>query len=273
MAQYKCCSFSEDSMEEETEVFILGDISKAGTEMQQSRLRGASISTLSVKIDPSSGLCQRNTSVPCDLSSLSTYSNACLAGLQRSLSTPCNCNSTTTCKCRENPVELMLSEASTLVSVPAPPPKAESPPMKFSPSMTSTLSAAVLSQVLPFPSTLSATAPVFLPRYHRQPNYMPFPGAGESGNNMLFLPPAFNFPEPVHFSSYPPITSPQTATSYHLDGVCDATEDCFVTMSELLQVGFLFSHLNCNIILLRTGCNLLTFDRLSLSWCRNVYFS
>ena len=261
MSLYKCCSFSDDSMEEETEVFILGDISKAGREMQQDCFRSAAVSRLSVKMDPSSGLCQRNTSVPCDLSSLSTYSDACLAGLQRSLSVPCNCSSTTTCKCKETHVELMLTEACTLVS-PAPPPKAESPPMKFTPSMTSTLSSAVLSQVLPFPSTLSATAPEFLPRYHLQPNHMPSLRAGEPANNMLFLPPAFNFPEPAHFSSYPPTSSRQTAASYSHDDVSDATGDCFVTMSELLQVGFFCCPFyNCYTTFLRTGCNLLTFDQ------------
>ena len=241
MALYKCCSFSDDSMEEETEVFILGDISKAGRELQQDCFRSASISTLPVKIDPSSSLCQqRNASVPCDLSSLSAYSDACLAGPQRSLSVPCNCSSTSTCKCKETRAELMLTEACTLVS-PAPPPKAESPPMKFTPSMTSTLSSAVLSQVLPYPSTLSAAAPEFLPRYHMQPNPMPYSGAVEPDNNVFFLPSAFNFPEPVHFSSYPVTSSRQTTTSNHHDDVCDVTGDCFVTMSELLQVSFFWA--------------------------------
>ena len=134
MAEYKCCSFSEDSMEEETEVFILGDVSNGATEMQQSFFRSASVSTLSVKVDPSSGLCLRNTSVPCDLSNLSTYSDVCQTGPQRFPPFPCNCSSATTCKCKETPVELMLSEACTLVS-PAAPLNAESPPLKFTPSM------------------------------------------------------------------------------------------------------------------------------------------
>ena len=242
MALYKCCSFSDDSMEEETEVFISGDNSKAGGEMQQSCFRSASVSSLSVKINPSSSFCQRNTSVPCDLSSLSTYSDVCLAGIQRSLSVPCNCSSTTPCKCKGTPVvmDLMLSDACTLLSSPAPPPKAESPPIKFSPSMTSTLSSAVISQVLPLPSTLSAAAPEFLPRYHLQSNQIPILRVGEPSKNMFFLPPAFNFPQPGHFSSYPTTSSFQTVASSHHEGVCNTTGDCFVTMTELLQVGCVF---------------------------------
>ena len=265
MALYKCCSFSDDSMEEETEVFILNDNSKAGRDLQQSCFRSASLSTLSAIIDPSSSLCQRNTSVPCDLSSLSTYSDVCLGGLQQSA--PCNCSSIITCKVEQTPIvmELMLSEACTLVS-PAPPPKVESPPIKFSPSMTSTLSSAVLSQVLPFPSTLSAAAPEFLPRYPAQSNKIASLRSGEPGKNMLYLPTAFNFPEPGHFSSHPWTIPYPTITSSYDDNVRDTTGDCFVTMSELLQVGFL-SFLFCINILCRTGCDLVTFARYILSFC------
>ena len=97
--------------------------SNAGKDLQQSLFRSAS--TLSAKIDPTYSLCQRNTSVPCDLSSFSTYSDVCLGGLQHQQSAPCNCPSTTTCKCEKTPVvmELMLSEVCALWS-PAPPPKA-----------------------------------------------------------------------------------------------------------------------------------------------------
>ena len=242
MALYKCCSFSDDSMEEDTEVFILGDNLRPGEEMQQPCFRSASVSTLSAKIDPSSSsMCQRNNSVPCDLSSLSTTSEVCLAGFGQSLSGLCNCSSPTTCKCEQTPVvfELTLSEACTNAS-PAPPSKAGSPPIKFSPSMTSTLSSAVLSKVLPIPSTLSAAAPAFLPRYQPQSNQMPAMRSGETYQNRFFHPPLFKFPEHAYTSNYPLVTTSSSATHSYPDNVFDTPGHHFVTMSELLQVFSLF---------------------------------
>ena len=229
--KHTCCSISDDSLEEDMEVFIgATNTFESVRETYQSQVRNASSLTLPVRAElPSSG-CQRNTSVPCDLSRLSSSLDDYLG---KSLSLLCTCKSPAAmCGCQQTPAptKLLLHCATTS---PVPPPGFESPSLKFSPSMTSTLSSAILTQVLPLPSTLSAAAPEFRPRSCSPTEAISYNKPEDNIQASFFPRPAFSFPG-SGLSNGLPVTIPFSVRTSSLTATC--TEDSFVTMKELLQV-------------------------------------
>ena len=232
--KHTCCSISDDSLEDDMEVFIgATNAFESVRETYQSQLRNASSLTLPIKAEFPSSNCQRNTSVPCDLSRLSTSSDDCRAVLGKSLSLLCTCKSPAAmCGCQQTPAPTKLSLHCATTS-PVPPPGFESPSLKFSPSMTSTLSSAILTQVLPLPSTLSAAAPEFRPRSCSPTEAISFNKPEDNIQASFFPRPAFSFPG-SGLSNGLPVTIPFSVGTSSLTTTC--TEDSFVTMKELLQV-------------------------------------
>ena len=213
-------------------------------ETYQSQMRNASSLTLPIRAEFPSSNCQRNTSVPCDLSRLSTSSDDYRAILGKSLSLLCTCKSPAAmCGCQQTPAPTKLSLHCATTS-PVPPPGFESPSLKFSPSMTSTLSSAILTQVLPLPSTLSAAAPEFRPRSCSPTEAISYNKPEDNIQASFFPRPAFSFPGPG-LSNGLPVTIPfsvgtsSLTTAVSCETTC--TADSFVTMKELLQVN------SCNI--------------------------